>query len=544
MVDLEKLRLQLTAAEEDSLVLQNRLKEAEDTLRAIQNGEVDALVISRDGEEAIYTLESADRPYRILVETMNEGAVTLDAAGTVLYCNQRFAEIAGVPLEAIIGSSIYQFLAPQDRPSFEALLRAGWEKGGRMELALRTAAGVSVPVLVSTRATHDLTVPVVICLVVTDLSEQKRNEELIANERLTRHILEQAAEVFIVCDAEGTIIRASRATHGLLGVSPLFRHFDEAFTLCCDDGTTFSLPHSLADSFPQAVNVAWKHGDGSESYFLLSGNPLLDQQGIIGSIISMVDITQHKLSDLALQERTRQLESANRELESFSYSVSHDLGSPLRAIDGYTRMLPKQYGASFPEDATRKFQEIRNNAQRMGQLIEDLLAFSRIGRKEVSLAKLDMNTLIQDVWQELQVVYPERNMTLTVNDLPSVMGDRPLLKQACSNLLQNAVKYTKPRAAALIEVGGETRGNEVFFHIRDNGVGFDMAYRDKLFAVFQRLHSAEDFEGTGIGLAIVQRIIGKHGGRVWGEGQPDQGACFYFTLPTLEKRTPQPRLRG
>ena len=242
------------------------------------------------------------------------------------------------------------------------------------------------------------------------------------------------------------------------------------------------------------------------------------------------DITKRKQSEMILEERTAQLEEANRELESFSYSVSHDLRAPLRAIDGYARMILKKKGDQFDEDTIRKFNEIRSGAQMMGRLIDDLLAFSRLGRRHMSMAKMNMDELVREVWNELQVINSDRNMMLTVNSIPPGYGDRALIKQVYFNLLGNAVKFTQHRDAAHIEAGGYTEGNEAVYYVRDNGAGFDMAYYNKLFGVFQRLHSTDDFEGTGVGLATVQRIIHRHGGRVWAEGEPDKGACFYFTL--------------
>jgi two-component system sensor kinase len=194
-------------------------------------------------------------------------------------------------------------------------------------------------------------------------------------------------------------------------------------------------------------------------------------------------------------------------------------------------MILKKQGDKFDEDTMRKFNEIRSSAQMMGRLIDDLLAFSRLGRKHMSMTKMNMDDLVREVWKELQVINSDRNMILTVNSIPPGYGDRTLIKQVYSNLLSNAVKFTKHKDAAHIEAGGYTDGNEAVYYIRDNGAGFDMAYYDKLFGVFQRLHSGDDFEGTGVGLATVQRIIHRHGGRVWAEGKLDEGAVFYFTLP-------------
>ncbi len=242
-------------------------------------------------------------------------------------------------------------------------------------------------------------------------------------------------------------------------------------------------------------------------------------------------LAERKQAEEALQERTRQLETANRELEGFSYTVSHDLRAPLRAIDGYSRMILRKHADRFDEEALGKFNVIRDNTRMMGQLIDDLLAFSRLGRAELSKAALNVDGLIKEVWEEFREANPDRRLTLKIAAIPSCRADGRLLKQVLVNLLANAVKFTRGREEALIEAGGHTRDAEVVYYIRDNGVGFDMQYHDKLFGVFQRLHGADEFEGTGVGLAIVQRIVHRHGGRVWAEADIGRGACFYFTLP-------------
>jgi PAS domain S-box-containing protein len=233
-----------------------------------------------------------------------------------------------------------------------------------------------------------------------------------------------------------------------------------------------------------------------------------------------------------LKGRTAQLEESNKELESFSYTVSHDLRAPLRAIDGFSRMIVKKHGDTFDEDAIRKFDVIRGNVRTMGQLIEDLLAFSRLSRKDIARTRLDMTSLVQDSWREIRASHPARSLSLTVHNLDGAYGDRSLIKQVYVNLLANAVKFTRGRDEARIEAGCYSNGNEVVYFVRDNGIGFDMAYHNKLFDVFQRLHHAEEYEGTGVGLAIVQRIVQRHGGRVWAEGKEGEGATFYFALPS------------
>jgi light-regulated signal transduction histidine kinase (bacteriophytochrome) len=202
----------------------------------------------------------------------------------------------------------------------------------------------------------------------------------------------------------------------------------------------------------------------------------------------------------------------------------------LRAIDGYTRMILRDQRDKLNDDSKRKFDLIRSNTQMMGKLIDDLLSFSRLGRTDINMTRLDMEGLVNDVWKELQIINPERKINLQKKNIPVGRGDRNLIKLVYSNLLSNAIKYTKSRGKVYIETGGYSEGFENIYYIKDNGVGFDMEYYDKLFGVFQRLHSTDEFEGTGVGLAIVQRIIHRHGGRVWAEGKVEEGAKFYFTL--------------
>ncbi|MDA8126700.1 MAG: ATP-binding protein [Deltaproteobacteria bacterium] len=234
-----------------------------------------------------------------------------------------------------------------------------------------------------------------------------------------------------------------------------------------------------------------------------------------------------------LGKLVRELEAANKELESFSYSVSHDLRAPLRTIDGYSRMLVKKYGSAFDEDAGRMIAVIRRNAEKMGLLIDDLLSFSKVARNEMTTATIDMEALADEVWKDLQAGNPDRECEVRIAKLLPGIGDRPLIRQALFNILANAVKFTMIRTPAVIELDSYCESGNIVYCVKDNGVGFDMAYHDKLFGAFQRLHG-EEYEGTGVGLAIVQRIINRHGGRIWAESEPDKGAAFYFTLPALK----------
>ena len=235
-------------------------------------------------------------------------------------------------------------------------------------------------------------------------------------------------------------------------------------------------------------------------------------------------------------ERTAQLEAANKELEAFSYSVSHDLRAPLRAIDRFSRVLFEDHSNTLDDDGRHLIKVIRDNARNMGQLIDDLLTLSRLGRQDIKLSKLDIAGLAKAVFNELKPNTRERTPQLNINTPPNAYGDRALIHQVFVNLLSNAIKFTGTKENPIIEVGGYVEGKESIYYVRDNGIGFDMRYAWKLFGVFQRLHRQDEFEGTGVGLAIVQRVIHRHGGQVWAEGKVGEGATFYFTLYSEEHR--------
>ena len=254
------------------------------------------------------------------------------------------------------------------------------------------------------------------------------------------------------------------------------------------------------------------------------------------TMAEQVSRSRHHL-EAQVAQRTKALEGTNAELEAFSYSVSHDLRAPLRAIHGFARILLEDHNAKLEPEAQRLLGVIDQNTRRMGQLIDDLLAFSRLGRKEITTGPVDMSELAHAVADEIRRADAGRNgsLEIKIDALPGAMGDHALLRQVMSNLLQNAAKFTRDKPTAHIEVGSTRDDGQVVYYVKDNGAGFDARYTDKLFGVFQRLHSTEQFDGTGVGLAIVKRIVQRHGGRVWAEGQLNQGATFYFTLPGEEE---------
>jgi len=270
-------------------------------------------------------------------------------------------------------------------------------------------------------------------------------------------------------------------------------------------------------------------------------NKLNETQRALMNILEDVEVERVK----AEQARAL-LEAVNRELEAFSYSVSHDLRAPLRAISGFAQAVVEDYALRLDDEGKRFLGLIQDNAHRMGQLIDDLLTFSRLGRQQLLETQVDLQTLVKGVFDELAAQAPGRRLRLIIRSVPFAYGDKAMIQQVLVNLLSNAIKFTRPREEAIIEFGylpvapppsgvGESQpgaaGPQGAYYVRDNGVGFDMQYVGKLFGVFQRLHSVTEFEGTGVGLAIVYRIITRHGGRVWAEGEVDRGATFYFALP-------------
>ncbi|MFP4088453.1 MAG: ATP-binding protein [Desulfobacteraceae bacterium] len=286
-------------------------------------------------------------------------------------------------------------------------------------------------------------------------------------------------------------------------------------------GLGLFLSHTITQPIYQLVAGTQEIGRGNLDFQV--GTAAKDE---IGTLSRAFDQMAEKLKCNILQ-----LEVSNKELEAFAYSVSHDLRAPLRAIDGYVNILKEDYQDRLDNEGRRVMGVVQREAERMGELIDGLLTYSRLSRVEMSVSRIDMTTLARSVYHELTTPEDRERIDFQEDPLPPAMGDPTLIRQIWVNLIANAVKFSANRGRAIIKISGEVKKDELMYAIEDNGAGFDMQYADKLFHVFQRLHSAREFDGTGIGLASVQQAIHRHGGRIWAQGEPDRGATFYFTLP-------------
>jgi light-regulated signal transduction histidine kinase (bacteriophytochrome) len=308
------------------------------------------------------------------------------------------------------------------------------------------------------------------------------------------------------------------------------------------DVFTEKLMAVMASGTADKIDLSWTK-DGEPICWFVRLMPEFDAGGkVVSALTIWSDISErkraeekiHKLNQELEQrvlDRTAELEAANKELEAFAYSVSHDLRAPLRHIDGFLELLQTRT-TTLDEKSQHYMVNISESAKRMGLLIDDLLSFSRMGRKEMSKAQVDLAELVQEAIQEFKPETEGRNILWKISSLPLVTGDKAMLRIVLVNLVSNALKFTRVRSQAEIEIGWMPgREKETIVFVRDNGVGFDMHYADKLFGVFQRLHRADEFEGTGIGLANIRRVINRHGGRTWAEGEVGYGATFYFSLP-------------
>lgn len=383
----------------------------------------------------------------------------------------------------------------------------------------------------------------------TAIERQRADEMVRASEERFRAVVQNAMDMVTVIETDGTIAYDSPPVTRILGYAPEERLGRNALAYVHPDDVPRVIEKlgevATKPGMQTAVQVRVRHRDGSWRTVEATGTNMTYNEALGGIVVNWHDLTERVQNQLEIERlnaeleervrlRTAQLEATNQELESFAYSVSHDLRAPLRAMDGFARILLSESSETLPDTAQRYLERIRHNAQQMDQLIQDLLAFSRLNRQPLRKEAVQPERLVREALVDLQGEMEDRRVDVVVRSLPQVQADPALLRVVFANLLSNALKYTRTRTPARVEVGadpdGAPPGAAPIFFVRDNGVGFDMKYADKLFGVFQRLHRAEEYEGTGVGLATVQRIVRRHGGRVWVDAGVDEGATFYFTL--------------
>jgi PAS domain S-box-containing protein len=492
--------------------------------------------------------------FRLLVEQVKDYAIFIvDPSGHIVSWNAGAERIKGYRAAEIIGKHFSVFYTKEDiktgvperelaiARSVGSVDQEGWRlrKDGS-----RFWASVTISALYD--ESGELTG---FGKVTRDVTERRGAEEALQKSRnMFERLFENAPDAVVVIDNHGVIRKVNQQAEALFGYmreemlgNPIEKLIPERYHKRHRQHRRNYFADPRARKMGIGLELYGRNRDGREIPVDIMLNPMETGEGVWAFAV-VRDITLQKQSDAkiselnnALRSQVDQLAATNRELEAFSYSVSHDLRAPLRHIIGFVDLLNSRDLSTLDEKSQHYMQVITQAAQKMGNLIDDLLAFSRMGRSEMMKTRVDFDQLVRDVVKEVAEDAKGREITWEIAPLPAVIGDAAMLRQVMVNLISNAVKFTRPRPMARIEIGAlQDRPNETLYFVRDNGVGFDIRYVNKLFSLFQRLHSTEEFEGTGVGLANVQRIILRHSGRVWAESELDGGATFWVALPKLE----------
>jgi len=510
--------------------LQARLREAEEALRAITEGAADAIVVSGSQGKRVFASAGADQYYRTLVETMNEGTITLLPGGVIGYSNRTFAELVGTKLEQIVGSSFTRFLPPEQWTAFNSLLERTGNSRHWAEFTLCTGDGNLVPVQLSAQQLEGSPLGG-ICLVITDLTEQKKREQMQAH---LAAIVESSDDAIIGTTLDAIIVSWNRGAERLYGYTSE-EVIGRPTSLLIPINRTGEVANLLervkrqeAVEHYETVRV---RKDGREVLVSLSISPIRNEAGsITGASAIARDITERKKAEQALARRTEELARSNAELEQFAYVASHDLQEPLRTVANFAQLLLKRYRGKLDAKADDFIDFIVDGVTRMQGLINDLLAYSRVGSRGKESVPADCGALLGQALGNLRAAIEESGAQVTHDALPVVQCDGAQIMQVFQNLVGNSIKFRNgppPR----IHVAVQRMAAEWVFSVKDNGIGIDPQYAGRIFEIFQRLHTQRDYPGSGIGLAITKKIVERHGGRIWVESKLQQGATFFFTLP-------------
>ncbi len=568
--------------------------------QVVWDGVVTDVTARKQADEALLL---ANRQLTSIIEFLPDATFVIDHDKRIVAWNRACEVMTGVMKEAVLGRGDYAYAEPffgkrrpvlvdlLDQPSreAEALYKRVWKIGDRV------FAEDFLPLLRGGRGAHIWGVAAPLfdaegrrcgaIEVLRDVTDQKLTEQaLLDSERKYRELVEQANSIILRWSSDGKINFLNKFGLEFFGYSAeeiIGRHVMGTIVPATDsNGRDMRglMEQICADpvAFEQNVNENIRH-NGERVWIAWTNRIVWDAQGQVSEIFSVgADVTELKHAEETIRElnaglevrvleRTAQLEAANKDLESFTYSVSHDLRAPLRAINGFAHILQESYGPNLDDEGRRICAVIGDNTRNMSRLIDDLLTFSRIGRAALHPSSLNMASLVNSLFLELTTPDGRQRIDFRVGALPQALGDPILMRQVWVNLLGNAIKYSSKKERAVIEVGSMTMAeysarpaiaagvdpawasveapkqpappidpSQIVYYVRDNGVGFDMRHATKLFSVFNRLHSDREFEGTGVGLAIVQRIVQLHGGRVWAQAEPDKGATFFLSLQAAE----------
>jgi len=540
MSDADKTREELL---EELARLRARLAEPEETLEAIRGGAVDAVVVSAPAGERVVLLEEADRLFRLLVEEMREGAAVLTPGGDILYGNRRLAEMLRVHPAKLAGASIHDFVGAEAAPLFTALLRVAERGSARAEVSLRTADGVAVPTYLALNGLAPEGFPGC-CLIATDLSEQRRRQELMAVENLASSILEQALVALVVCDEAGLVLRANEAALRLAGGNPLLERFETAFPLIAAKGAgSLPIPAVLAGSVLQGVEARLER-DGRSFHLLVSAGPWRDAAGrLLGTIFNLSDITSLKAVEAELRRAKLEAEAASSAKDRFLATLSHEMRTPLTPVLAALSELEAK--GDLPPRLAPTVEMIRRNVELEARLIDDVLDLARVARGLLELDRraFDLRQIVEHATSICRA--PEvdaRRVTLRVEGEPAALpawGDPARLTQVFWNLVRNAVKFTPQGGEVVVrcfrELGGEGgQGDRLVVEVADRGIGIDPEFLPRVFAAFEQ-GGERGFErqgGLGLGLAISKTIVDLHAGRLSvTSGGRGQGATFRVELP-------------
>jgi PAS domain S-box-containing protein len=559
--------------------LHARLQEAESILHAIAHSEVDAFVVQTRGREQVYTLKGADQPYRVIVESISEGAATLGPDGTIFYCNQALSTLLGVPLAHVIGANLAEFVAT-GASYYHDLVTHGIDERSRGEVTLRGAGGSETPVLLSC---SPLMLDEVrgVCVVVTDLSEQKRQAENLLRTRMLlqqemtlreseerfRLTFEQAAVGIAHAGLDGAYLRVNQRLCDITGYGRdelVGKHLQE-ITHPDDLALDLALRGKLVTGELNSVRLekrllrrdnafVWVQVTGSLARDLETGKPqyfisviediserkaLTQENERLFFAARTAERTLRQLNETLEErvvERTAELQRSNRELDRFAYVASHDLKAPLRAIDNLSKWIEADAGEILPLSSREHLAKMRGRVQRMERLLEDLLAFSRAGRVQHASERVMTKTLVQSIFDLLA---PPPEFCLTVDDnLPELVTQRVPLETVLRNLMGNAIKH-HDRPTGHIHVQARDFGDLVEFCVADDGPGIAPVYHERIFELFQTLQPRDQVEGSGMGLAIVKKTVESVGGAISINSIPGQGAEFRFTWPKTVSPRPQ-----